>query len=84
MKYFAPMVLECSKTLEKTPPLLQLASGSPRGGLITFKQLLQPLKILASLFQNILEIYSMILPSFRILEEYFQEFTPKSLFSRNF
>ena len=26
----------------------------------------------------------MILPTFRIFEEYFQEFRPKSLFSRNF
>ena len=26
----------------------------------------------------------MILPTFRILEEYFEEFKPKSLFSRNF
>ena len=78
------MVLECSKTLKKIPPSLQLALGSSRGGLTAFKQLLKPLKILASLFQNILEIYSMILPILRILEEYFQEFRPKSLFSRNF
>ena len=26
----------------------------------------------------------MVLPTYRILEEYFQEFRPKSLFSRNF
>ena len=51
---------------------------------MAFKQLLYPLKILASLFQNILEIHSMVLPTSRILEEYFQEFRPKSPFSKNF
>ena len=64
--------------------LVLIGFESSWGRFTVFKQLLYTLKIPFFPFQTILKIYSIFLHIYRVVEEYFQEFRSKSLFSRNF